>query len=125
MLYFKNIPQTGCSVTPFVFTIFSVNVSSKFSSSSANSLRTSNKIVTVREKIHTIPSAIATGLLSNEAALEASLEPDVCVELFRVIKNNTFIQNHQHYLLNLLPTRPFKDAFPLTNVHILDLIDLF
>lgn len=70
----------------FVFTIFSVNVSSKFSSSSANSLLRSNKIVTFREKIHTIPSAIATGLLSNEAALEVSLEPDVCGALQRYQK---------------------------------------
>lgn len=62
-----------------VFRIFSVNVSSKFSSSSVNSLQTSNKIVTIREKSHTTLPTIATGLL-YKAALEVSMEPDVCLD---------------------------------------------
>ena len=88
-----------------------------------------NKIVSIREKINGILLTIITDV-SSTAALEVSLEPDLYLFCFYPVdlsELTTAIVSSKpsNCRLDPIPTRLFKEVFPLINTSILDLINLF
>lgn len=88
-----------------------------------------NKIVSIREKIDGILSTIITDVSSSSAALEVSLEPDLYLDGFCPVdlsELTTAIVSSKPStcILDPIPTRLFKEVFPLIDTSILDLINL-